>query len=152
MRLKLILSFTLVVLVSIAGVVFTARQGAATEVRLFMQRGGMIRLENIAAQLEAYYRQSGSWEGVGGLVVELASASGGGAGVGNRPDHAGQGMMSAMRTELLLADASGKIIADTSGSARPGDLSAGERQLALPLKSGFRTVGIPSAARRHELF
>lgn len=140
MRLKLTLSFILVVLVSVLGVVLAAQFGAAREVRLFMSRGGMIRLESLADQLEEYYRQNQSWNGVEVLLEAFLASPGGG--MGNRPEHAGQGMMARMMGgDLLLADAEGKVVADTSGTRLSERLSEAEFDLALPLKSGWKTVG-----------
>lgn len=140
MRLKLTLSFILVVLVSVLGVVLAAQFGAVREVRLFMSRGGMIRLESLADQLEEYYRQNQSWDGVEVLLEAFLASPGGG--MGNRPEHAGQGMMARMMgSDLLLADAEGAVVADTSGTRLSESLSEAELDLALPLKSGWKTVG-----------
>ena len=81
MRLRLILSFVLVVVVTIASVLVIARQGAVTEVRMFM-RGSMMGLDDLALQLEYYYQETGSWQGADVLLA----ASRGGHGMG-------QGMM-----------------------------------------------------------
>jgi hypothetical protein len=64
MRARLLLSFTLVVLVSVIGVVVFARQGAASTVRTFMYRGSMIGSDELVADLQDYYAQNGSWQGV----------------------------------------------------------------------------------------
>lgn len=144
MRLRLILSFVLIVLVAVTGVVLIARQGAATEVRMFMSRGGMARLDSLTEALEIYYQQHGSWEGAGNLLESFAtsSASGQGAGQGNRPDHAGQGMMGGMMNQvLILADANGKIAADSTGNTASGMLDSSQLQQAVTLKSGTSTVG-----------
>jgi len=143
MRLRLILSFILIVLVAVTGVVVIARQGAQNEVRLFMSRGGMTRLDSLAESLEAYYQQNQSWEGAGSLLqsFSISSTGGQGAGQGNRPDHAGQGMMGMMSQTLILADPSGNIIADSTGSSTGGKLDDTQLDQAIALKSGSQTVG-----------
>jgi two-component system OmpR family sensor kinase/two-component system sensor histidine kinase BaeS len=133
MRTRLLLSFVLVVLVSVVGVVVFARQGAASTVRAFMYRGGMVGSDELAAQLQEYYAQHGSWEG----VESLLGASGRGQGQGMMHGQ-GQGMMMGQR--LRLADSSGTVIADTS-AAPSGKLSADEKSVAIPLKVNGRTVG-----------
>jgi len=139
MRLRLILSFVLIVLVTVAGVVFIARQGAANEVRAFMARGGMVRLDNLAASLEDYYRLHHSWDGAEVVLADFSGPMG--AGFGNRYQSGGQGMGGMMSQDLTLADSEGKIVASTSTGSSASRLSASELQVALPLKSGLRTVG-----------
>ena len=144
MRLRLILSFVLIVLVAVTGVVLIARQGAATEVRMFMSRGGMARLDSLTEALETYYQQHNSWEGAESLLESFASSAAGGqgAGQGNRPDHAGQGMMAGMMDQtLILTDENGKIAAATTGNLVGEFLDSTQLDQAIALKSGSRTVG-----------
>jgi hypothetical protein len=54
MRLRLILSFALIVFISVASVVIAARQSAEQEVRAFMGQGGTY--VNYRSSLEDYYR------------------------------------------------------------------------------------------------
>jgi two-component system OmpR family sensor kinase/two-component system sensor histidine kinase BaeS len=138
MRLRLILSFVLIVLVTVAGMVIIARQGATNEVRAFMARGGMVRLDNLVTNLEDYYARNRSWEGAGDILAAFSSP---GAEKGNRPEGAGQGMGAMMSQDLILADRDGNVVADSSGSRGDSLLSASELELALPLKSGWTTVG-----------
>jgi signal transduction histidine kinase len=119
MRLRLILSFALVVLVSIVTVLLVARQGAVTEVRQFM-RGPMMGLDILVETLEDYYQQSGTWEGAGVLLEEYRSRRG-----------MGQGMMGALR--LRLADSSGVVVADNQREPE-GLLNRMERQAAYALR------------------
>ena len=64
MRLKLFLAFTLIVFVSVSLVAVIARRGAVNEVRTFMFRGGMYGLSDLTTNLENYYQDHGSWQGV----------------------------------------------------------------------------------------
>ena len=139
MRLRLILSFILIVLVAVIGVVVIARQGAASEVRMFMSRGGMTRLDNLIDTLEAYYEQHETWDGAESILLTFNNASPGGQ--GNRPDHAGQGMMGMMNTNLILADASGRIAADSSGKMAGGQVNQSELDQATKLVFKKQTVG-----------
>ena len=84
MRLRLVLSFILIVLVSVTSVVLIARQNTASEVRAFMFRGGMTGSEGLVGALEDYFRTNQTWQG----VELLFTAQGMGQGMGHR----GQGM------------------------------------------------------------
>lgn len=131
MRARLLLSFALVALVSVIGVVVFARQGAANTVRTFMNRGSMVGSDELIAELQDYFAQNGSWQGVENLL--------GGAGRGQGAMHGqGQGMMMGQR--LRLADARSVIVADTS-STPTGKLTAAEKAAAVPLEVDGRTVG-----------
>jgi len=132
MRLRLILSFALIVLVSVTSVVFVARQSAASEVRSFMFHGGMTGTGELTSMLENYYQQNGSWKGVEALLGAVAPGGRGmGFGMG--------GMM--MNQRLRLADARGNLLVDTAASVPSGNLSSTEKSESIPLVSGGQTVG-----------
>jgi signal transduction histidine kinase len=135
MRTRLLLSFTLVVLVSVIGVVVFARQGVASTVRTFMYRGGMIGSDELVADLQDYYTQYGSWQGVGSVI----GGAGRGQGQGQGMMHGqGQGMMMGQR--LRLADYQGMVVADTTAPPA-GELSGAEKDAAIPINVDGRTVG-----------
>ncbi len=95
---KLLLSFMVVVLVGMAVVSYLANQATAREVHGFMFQGGMTTDAGLAQELAGYYRGHGSWEGAQTLL-------------GN--DHMMMGGM--MSQQLVVADAQGQIVADSSG-------------------------------------
>jgi signal transduction histidine kinase len=132
MRLRLLLSFVLVVLVAVTGVVVVARQRNASEVRAYMFMGGMTGESGLVAALQEYYQANGSWQGVESL---LASSSHG----------QGRGMGGMMGQRLRVADEQGRVVADSGagvGEAQTGgSLSSAERSAAIPLQVGGRTVG-----------
>ena len=80
MRLRLILSFALVVLVAVAAMLLIARQGAVREVGRYMTRSAM-GLDDVASTLEQYYRDTGSWQGAEVIVEEVFSRPGMGHGM-----------------------------------------------------------------------
>lgn len=137
MRLRLLLSFFLIVVVSVGGVVLIAREGAAAEVRRFMFRGGMVGGENLIENLEAYYAANGSWEGVENLLG-IAGETGRGPG---RRDGPGQGMIGNMMQRLRLADPQGNVLVDTGDPDAGGRLTSAEQQAAVALQVDGRTVG-----------
>jgi two-component system OmpR family sensor kinase/two-component system sensor histidine kinase BaeS len=137
LRLRFFFAFVLVVLVSIGGVVFLARQGAASEVRSFMFRGNLIQLSDLQAELEAYYAVNASWQGV--EQVLLPGGHGRGQGAGGMM--AGQNGSMMMGQRLRLADQQGIVLLDSSGAAPGAVLTGADLDTALALRSGGGTVG-----------
>src|SRR4030043_53024 len=127
MRLKLFLSFTLIVLISVSLVAVIARRGAVNEVRSFMFRGGMVGLSDLATSLESYYLTNGSWKGVQSIFI---SPHGGPTGMG--------GMMN---QRLLLANASGIVVADTQDVGIGNPLTPSEVAASIPLVVRGTKVG-----------
>ncbi len=132
MRWRLMLSFILIVLVSVVSVVLLARLGAANEVRAFMFRGGMGDIQSLEADLEAFYLQQGSWSG----VEELFSSPGRGRGHGMMP-----GMGSMMNQHVLLAEADGQIVFDSDGTRQGETLNPAEVQQSIVLEANRRQIG-----------
>ena len=129
MRLKLLISFFLIALVSIGSVVIAARRSNAREVRSFMFGGGMYGLGSMATRLESYYQENGTWDGAETLLDTSMHGSGKGQGQGGMMG--GMGMMS---QRLRLADARGNVLVDTVNQQASGQLSADERSSAVVLK------------------
>lgn len=148
MRLQLIFAFILIVLVAVSSVAIIALQGAVTEVRAFMFRGGMARASEIASLLEEYYQEHGSFVGAEDLLNMSMSDRTPGMGMGRGPG--GPGMMAGrqMGQRLRLADAQGRILLDTATDRPTGVLSLEQLELAIPLRSGSKTVGylLPESA------
>src|SRR4030067_625567 len=132
MRLKLFLSFILIVLVSVSLVAVIARRGAVNEVRTFMLHSGMYGMSDLVTNLENYYQETGTWRGVQSI---FDSVRGGVTGMG--------GMMN---QRLSLADASGTVIVDTRGVGVGNQLTPAERSASTPLNMGGQTVGYLFAA------
>jgi len=142
MRTKLILSFALVVLISVIGVVVIARYTTAGEVRAFMFPGGMMSSDELVKSLEGYYQQHQSWQGVEDLLMSrrgYGQGQGWGAGAqqGGGMMHGYGGMMG---QRLRLADATGKIVYDSS-TALPMSLTPEEIANSIPLYSNHTVVG-----------
>ncbi len=127
MRLKLFLSFSLIVLISVLLVGLIVRTGAVNEVRAYMFRGGMYGLSNLAAGLENYYRNNGSWQGVDSIIDFT------------QPGMPGMGGMMGQR--LLLSDASGTVLQDTSGTSTGSHLSQSQLDTSIPLEVDGQRVG-----------
>jgi two-component system, OmpR family, sensor histidine kinase BaeS len=127
MRLKLFLSFTLIVLVSVSLVAVIARRGAVNEVRSFMFRGGMAGLANLSSGLENYYQTHGSWDSV---QIIFDTPRGGMYGMG--------GMMN---QRLLLADSTGTVVADSENLLNGQKLDAAALSQSIPIIVGQQAVG-----------
>ena len=127
MRLKLFLAFTLIVVITVVLVAVITRRGAVNEVRTFMFRGGMYGLSDLATELENYYHVHGSWENVQTIIEIVPGAMG--------------GMNGMMRQRLLVADASGKVVADSQGNDLGRNLDQLTLNGSIPLNVDRRTVG-----------
>jgi signal transduction histidine kinase len=157
MRTRLMLSFVLIVLLSVSLVVIIARQGASNEVQAFMFRGGMnsSNVNQMVTALEEYFGSHQSWLGVETLFNNSSGrgpgagmGSGMGAGRGQGAGNAGNaGMGQGQGPHIQMADAQGNILVDTSGTAG-GVLSQNEIASAIALQNNGRTVGylLPSGS------
>lgn len=128
MRLRLILSFVLVVFVSLLTVSLVARQTAASEVRVFMARGGMVGLNSLVEALETYYALHGTWEGAETLLKTKGAH--------------GNGYMGGMMSQrLILSDQNWTILLDTADPHSQGSLPPEMRQNAIALVVRGDSVG-----------
>jgi two-component system OmpR family sensor kinase/two-component system sensor histidine kinase BaeS len=139
MRLRLILAFAFIVLVSVSGVVLIAGNNVANTVRTYMFRGGMIGDEGLASALEGYYQQWGSWQGVESFIESWNPGQGHGYGAqGMGMGHSQGGMMQA---RIRLADTQGNLLVDTGTGLTEGRLSQAEIANAIRLVIQKTTVG-----------
>lgn len=139
MRIRLILSFAIIVLVSVISMVFIAHQNTASEVRAFMFRGGMTNSTELVEELQEYYQTQGSWQGVEAVLLPTSKGFGKrSSGMGNNPGNPSMGGMMAQR--IRLADASGQVLLDSNGqSLQP--LTAEELEAAQAIRVNLKTVG-----------
>jgi two-component system, OmpR family, sensor histidine kinase BaeS len=134
MRLRLILAFVLVALVSILSVVLVMRRSAQREVDAFMFRGGMVGVESLVEALESYYQRHQTWAGVEIYFQQILQQPG--RRPGARP---GMGMM--MNQRLRLFDDRGQVLVDTREPQPAGMMSEADQQRAIRLRSGSKVVG-----------
>jgi len=137
MRLRLILSFVFIGLVSIVSVILLARRGVANEVYAYMFRGGMTGTEALVETLETYYRDNQSWQGAESVLFSP------GHGMGRWGGNQGNaGMMQGMMGQRLrLADDQGKVLVDTSDPVPASSLDVEQMQRAIPLRNGQDVIG-----------
>ncbi len=127
MRVRLILSFTAVALVSVLTFSFVLRQGTIREVRAFMLQGSLEAGEELVADLEAYYRQQQTWDEVGAVMPQFGHGRGGGQGE--------QGQ------RLLLTSTNGVVIYATTAAETGTQVSQQVLESAIPLVVDDQTVG-----------
>ncbi len=135
MRIRFFLAFAMVALVSILSLVFLVRLTTQREVTSFMFRGGMSGTIDLVAELESYYRKTGSWQGV--EVVFNVTGGHGRMGQG----YGRQGMSGMMNQRLILAAADGEVIYDSSNTSARGQLEESQLRASIELVNGNRTVG-----------
>ncbi|MBI4674369.1 MAG: HAMP domain-containing protein [Chloroflexi bacterium] len=142
--LRLMGAFAVVILAGVVVVTLLANQSTAREFQAYMFRGQMVRLSDIAAELGAYYRARGNWNGVSAVLRSASDGMMGGMMSG--------GMMGGMPSNhmnaggLWLADANGVIFAAADDSRRGETLTPEERGAAAPVMVNGQTVGLLVAA------
>ncbi len=131
MRLRLILSFLIVVFVSIASMMVIARIKTASEIRMFVYSGEMTGSEELVTLLKEYYQANKSWQGVDRLLL-------GERGHGMRMN---QGMMAAMGQRLRLLNAQGELLVDTTDSEIQASITQEDINNAIPIIIKRQIVG-----------
>jgi len=142
MRIRLLLAFILVILVSLLGVAFFMHQETAQDVYTFIYRGGIYEAEDLVTELEDHYRASGSWENVASLFPPPGNGYSQGEGKGKGR---GQGPGSRTNSEsggnLYLYDAGGNLVYDPQNLGAEGRLEGEEFKSAIPLVVDGEAVG-----------
>jgi two-component system sensor histidine kinase BaeS len=141
MRLRLIVSFILVALVSIASVLIIAWQSTIQEVRTYMFRGGMAGVDGLVTSLEEHYQNYQTWEGVEQLFDFPGQHQGNKRGNQGSPQGMGGMIAGMMGRRLRLADSQGNLIIDTESVNPTGSMDGNELLQAISLQVGSDTVG-----------
>ena len=92
LRFRLLLAFTLVILVAIGAVYFFVSQTTGGEIRRYGERSEEIRFSRVGFELYRYYRQYGDWDGIQPYVEQWGSLYG---------------------RRIILTDSSGMVVADS---------------------------------------
>lgn len=125
MRIRLFLSYLLVIALSLLGVSLLVRQSAQVEVRAFLGRGGLLGAESLVEELENWYTVFASWEGVEAIMPRES-------GQGNGQESSTHGSGYRRLSSLRLVDADGNLIYDPAASGADR-LSAEEMENGIPL-------------------
>ncbi len=70
LRIKMILAFSLVAIIAVAGIVLFANLDSERQVRSYLSRGGQYGLTSLVTELENYYETNNSWEGVNSILED----------------------------------------------------------------------------------
>lgn len=135
MRVRLLLSYLLIIAISLLGVSLFVRQSAQDEVQTFLGRGGLLGAESLVEDLEAWYAATGSWDGAE-AIMPSESGPGGGSGQEGSEHISGYRRLTALR----LVDAEGNMIYNPNSSGS-SELVADDMAYGLPLMSGDEVVG-----------
>ncbi len=141
---QLTLAFSLVVLIAVGAIAFLINRATGAEFRQYITHSGMQVSGSGIRQLVEYYQQQGSWEGVESLLA-------GGVYVAE-PQGMGLSMMSfwrmspgmaGRRLDVLLADANGRVVFDSTHQAEGRRLRSQEkaRALAIAVSDGGPVIG-----------
>ena len=125
-------AFALVVAVTVGGVIFVARQTTVNEFRQYMFGGG-VGQDQLAAQLADYYTQNGSWSGAQAFIGE-------GSVMGQGGMMRGSGGAGGPNRRIVIADAQGNIVADSTGTPS-GQLSSSQLARGVPIMVQDQRVG-----------
>ncbi len=148
MRLRLFLSFVLIILIAVGSVVLITRQSTVQEVRDFMFRGGVLGLENLVTRLETCYEEYQAWENCAEILSTETSMPGGPPwlrqGQGKSQEMTEKGKMPVTRLQII--DLDGNIISDTQDTvgqdtAPTAQINENALQNALPLLYQGETAG-----------
>ena len=133
MRLRLFISFVIVVLISVLSVVVLLRGSAANEVRAFMLHGAVVESEQLVSDIAEYYQQTGT-------LIGAADA----LNLPNRGQARGRGNLGVgmgINQNLILADQNGDILYSSTPIDDVASLSALQLRNAFPIQQDGKNVG-----------
>lgn len=119
LRTKLILAFSIVAIIAVTGIVLFANLDSERQVRSYLARGGQYGLTKLVEELEGYYDQKGSWDGVETLLNDSALP-----GRKNNPRNSNSG--------LSMTNAERKVLWSSAG------LNSGEILEPAKVENGIR--------------
>jgi len=119
LRFRLVVSFTLVILVVIGSVFFFINRATQAEIRQFVEYVAQMRAERMEIVLSGYYLQRGDWEGIQPFVEQWGNLYG---------------------QRIILTDANDSVVADSEGDVL-GESYAPDSP-GRPLSSPWQTDAI----------
>ena len=119
LRFRLVVSFTLVILVVIGSVFFFINRATQDEIRRFVEYVAQMRAERMEIGLSGYYLQRGDWEGIQPFVEQWGNLYG---------------------QRIIVTDANGSVVADSEGNVL-GESYAPDSP-GRPLSSPWQTDAI----------
>jgi len=152
---KLMGAFALVILVGVAIVMYATLRTTTGQFELYINQQGQSWAQGLVPGLADYYTRTGSWKNVQSILqsptgnMTLApSLQGTNAGVGEMMGQGGMAnmmmsndMWAMMGQRLVLADATGTVVADTANVLIGIHLSDNELRNGMPVSTNGRQVG-----------
>ncbi len=138
---RLLLAFVVVAAVAVGVVAVLVNRTTTRQFQIYVSQGKGLRAERLAPEFAAYYARTGSWEGVAEWMAGLPDGQLGGRGQG-RGQGQGQGQGSGSSADwLLLADANGRVVADSQNELVGERLSDADLAAGVPIEVEGRQVG-----------
>ncbi|HSR34699.1 MAG TPA: ATP-binding protein [Anaerolineae bacterium] len=134
---KLLIGFLLVAAVAVGMVAVLMNRSTTQQFEIYVSQGKHLRAQRLAPEFVAYYTQAGSWTGVAEWMADLEQTQTGGRRQGRGRGPGGGSSLD----RLLLADESGRVVADSGGELEGQKLSDGELADGMPIEVAGRVVG-----------
>jgi len=143
---RLLAAFALVILAGALVVAVLVNRATAGQFRLYADRNGQLWAAQLAPQLEAFYAQQGSWQGVESVLQGAGGMMGQGMGMmggmmSGRSDASDQDMWAMMGLRVVLADARGRVLSDSADLLTGQTLVASQLANGAPIQVNGQTVG-----------
>lgn len=136
LRAKLTLAFLAVALVAVGVVALLSLQTTGSQFRQYIVHSNAATQPYLTEALATYYITNGGWTGVDAALAEYMQDSAAAMGMGR-----GMGMMGRANRGLTLADATGRVVYDSSDELTGKRLSDAALAQGLPLTVGELRVG-----------
>ena len=132
---RLSLAFAAIIIISFGTISFTARRYFNDSNLRSLALSYFTRPTGLIDQLEEYYADDGSWQGVSPLLEGADSAL---------------FFNATNRTVLVLTDPEGRVLYATAGTDRPSRLEASQLEKSLPISVEGHTVGFLDLVQREQ--
>lgn len=133
MRIKLILAFSIVVIISVGSVVFVAQQSTEKAIHAVMGNDSPIDSETLIKELSNYYQVNQSWDDVQHFLLRTQESS-------NQED-VGGGKKIRNSIQIQLIDTSGVIVADTKVTSVGDKINLANVKSIVPVTLDGQTIG-----------
>jgi len=107
LRFRLLIAFTLVILVAVGAVYFFVSQTTGGEIRRYGERIEQARFGRVGFELQRYYRKHGGWEGIQPYVEQWGSLY-------------GRRIILTDRSRVVVADSQGELLGEQYHPDVPG--------------------------------
>jgi signal transduction histidine kinase len=134
---RFLLVVALVALLGVGTVALVINRVIAREFTLYVTQGGQMRAQEWAALVAEYYRQQGSWEGVGTLFSQYTPGRGRGPGPGPGP---GSGLGPGAQ-RILVLDSAGQIVYDSYQTLVGESVDPADQARGVPVTVAGQQVG-----------